>query len=71
MFFLFSLFQKPNGFLKLFSDLKNKENKENVFGFQFIFFLKSIKKNTKVKEQIRVFKEHIFGVLFVFKNCCQ
>ena len=49
MFFLFSLFQKPNSFLKLFYVLKNKENKENkknMFGFQFFFFLKSIKKKT-------------------------
>ena len=32
-----------------------------------LFFLKNIK-NTKFKEQRRVFREHLFGVLCVFKN---
>ena len=57
----------------MFSVLKNNENKKNnknMFGFYFVFFLKK-KKNTKFKEQKRVFREHIFGVFCTFKNCSQ
>ena len=47
-----------------------------MFGFEFVclfvfFFFSEKHKNIKFKEQRRVFREHLFGVLCVFKNCSQ
>ena len=60
-------------FLKtVFCSQKQEEQEKNVWFPVFFFFL-NIKntKNTKFKEQIRVFGKHIFHVLCVFKNCSQ
>ena len=45
---------------------------KNMFGFPFVcfFFLEKHKK-TQFKEQRRVFREHIYSVLCVFKNRSQ
>ena len=57
-------------FLKLFYVLNKKENKENMFDFQF-FFLKNTenkkKKTLKLREE--EFLENAKTVFCLFKNC--
>ena len=53
-------------FLKLFSILKNKENRENMLGSSFFFSPKNIK-NTKFKEQKKSL-QRTFVVFFVFST---